>query len=237
MKQGPLPNRTEKKVIRFPVNRKPSSKKKKFMVIPIIAAAISSTLFAMLVFSLTEYPEQAEPVIMLSEPEEAESVTNQVTEKAEIPVMKIWVVQGGVFNEAGTAEEIHRKLAEKGPVIQTIHEDKYALWLFAGAIEQQAQAYAEKVEGEFYIKEVQNQPVALTLTAEDRQWMESAFHEVSRQLAAPQPFQLALADYEPAHPALQMLWSKLALLEKTETSSRHQSLMEAVKTIWDMKEG
>ncbi|TFD92418.1 hypothetical protein [Jeotgalibacillus sp. R-1-5s-1] len=236
MKQGPLSNRTEKKVIRFPVNRKPSTHKKKFVFIPIIAAAVCSTLFAVLIFSLTEYPDQAEPVIMLSEPGEAEPAVKQVSETAEIPSIAVWVVQGGVFNEAGTAEEIYRKLAEKGPVIQTIHEEKYALWLFTGAIEQQAKAYAEKVGGEIYIKEVHNPAVMLTLTAEDRQWMEAAFQEITRQLAAPQPFELSLKDYEPVHPSLQTLWTRLTHLEKSDSSTRHQSLLETVKSIWDMKE-
>ncbi|KIL46203.1 hypothetical protein [Jeotgalibacillus campisalis] len=208
---------------------------------PIIFAALVSTLFATIAFTVIDL-ERVDQAALTEQTNPVAAEAGSAGEMVKIPELTMWVVQAGVFKEAASAETNFRSIIEKMPVIQTSNEDFIALWVGAASEESSAVAIAEKHQSEevpLYIKQVSNGGAELQISEKDAEWLKSATDFTQSILAQNQNTEALdkLISSPPESELLQELFTSFTTLaEKAGGSEADQerASLQAVEMLWEL---
>lgn len=210
---------------------------------PILFAALISTIFATIAFSFIDPDVVSQPVLnnQPAAPGEEPAAAASTIEVA-IPDQSMWVVQAGVFKEVGSAETSLREIAAEMPVIQTSHEDFYALWVGAAGDEASAKVVAEKHQTEavpLYVKEVSRSGETVKLSESDGKWLQAAI-ATSQSLIADggaAPISEDLIKTQPENETLHPLFKSMSELQKTPADAaaeKEKAALEVIKMLWEL---
>ncbi|MDG5470952.1 hypothetical protein P6709_04270 [Jeotgalibacillus sp. ET6] len=232
-----LPKLTKKKVGKGVSSLKGFIKKGR----PIIFAAIVSTVFATIAFTVID-PERVNQTALTEQANPVAAEAASAGEAVQLPELSMWVVQAGVFKEAASAETNFRAITAEMPVIQTSNEEFIALWVGAASDESSAQAIADKYQTEqlpLYVKQVSSGESELQLSGKDAQWVTSAA-AITQSILAQDLNQDAINELiasPPESELLQDLFASMTALGETAGGSeldQARASLRVVEMAWEL---
>jgi len=206
---------------------------------PILLAAMVSTIFATLAFSVIDPEVASEPTLIeKTEPPTEETTATPAAVTASINDQSMWVVQAGVFKEVASAELTLSSISTSMPAIQTQHEDLIALWVGAASDQAAAKEIATNYQTEqvpLYVKEVSRSGGELEISDKDQIWIQQA-DELFRALLGSSEATAAneLVTTKPESKALHPLFEAINEWNGASAEEKEKSALQIIKLMWEL---